>query len=194
MQMRAWLLVLVACSSAPQPRPEPAPIANATSTCADAALGLEAATKGVRAPERGVFEELKRRCVDDTWPGTAVDCFARMREGELGRCARELPEASREKMFGVLADRAGLAIARARLEQLTVGVAACDRFVGAVTTMLGCEGMALDDRVQLGNETAQFWSLPTDRLGEDDLRRMSAVCEQSLVTLQQQAATVGCMP
>ena len=75
---------------------------------------------------------------------------------------------------------------------LQVGVAQCDAFVTAVQAVLSCEQMPLDTRVQLGNETAQFWSLPTDRLGADDLKRISDVCGQSLLTLEQEATTVGC--
>lgn len=201
----ASLLLLVACSSSTtatepkRPSPGVAPvIAHATHSCADAALGLESSTKGVRSPDQVVFETLVKRCESDSWPVTAIDCFAKMIEGDLGKCSRPLDERTREAMFAVLAgselDGAGILIARARLDQLSVGIPACDQFVTAVSAVLTCEGMPVDTRVQLGNETASFWSLPTDRLGEDDLRRMSEVCGESLATLSQQAAGVGCMP
>lgn len=197
--MRIAVLALAACSSsAPQEAaaPSPAPLANVTRSCSDAARGLEGATKGVREPESQVFDALKKRCEDDAWPSTAIDCFATMQEGAFGRCARELPERSREAMFGVIAggepNRAGIAVARARLEQLDVGVPACDRFVASVLAVLACEQMPIEMRVELGNETAQFWSLPTDRLGADDVQRISDVCGQSQLTLQQQAAGLGC--
>jgi hypothetical protein len=54
--------------------------------------------------------------------------------------------------------------------------------------------MPLDRRVQLGAETADFWSLPTQNLPADAQKRMAAVCGQSLAALQQQAAGAGCMP
>jgi hypothetical protein len=198
-----WLLVtLGACGSSAAPAPAtpvqpPTPIANHTGrSCKDAAHGLEGATKSVREPDQPVFDALVRRCNDDHWPSSVIDCFATMREGELGKCSHELPERAREGVFGILAgsepNRVGLVVARARLEQLHVGVPECDQFVTAVSSVLACEQMPIDTRVQLGNETAQFWSLPTDRLGADDLKRISDVCGQSLLSLEQQAAGVGC--
>jgi hypothetical protein len=99
-------------------------------------------------------------------------------------------------MFAVLAgnepNEAGLYVARARLQQLNVGIETCDRFVAAVTTILDCDGLSIEMRLQLGNETAQFWSLPTDRLAADDRQRMSQVCVDSLATLSRETAPVGC--
>ena len=119
-----------------------------------------------------------------------------MTEGDLGRCAKLLDERQREAAFAVLAgnepSQAGLYVARARLQQLSVGIETCDRFVTAVTTILGCEALSVEMRLQLGNETAQFWSLPTDRLAADDLQRMSQVCVSSLDTLARETAPVGC--
>src|SRR5262249_54694740 len=136
--------------------------------CAQAALGLENATRGVRAPDHQVFDALRAQCAEQTWPVSAVDCFATMAEGDLGRCSAALSDAMRERLFAALAgdgsDRAGLAVARARLGRLQVGVPACDRFITTVSVVLTCEAMPLDTRVQLGNETAEFWSLPTSRL------------------------------
>ncbi len=202
--MRRLVVLLAACGhSAAQPEPAtPAQpgssvtLTNVARSCADAAHGLEGATRSVRDPDQGVAKTLTRRCNDDSWPTTAIECFATMREGDLGTCAKQLPERARESLFAILAgnepSRAGIAVARARLEMLQVGVPECDRFVHAVNAVLACEQMPLDTRVQLGNETAQFWSLPTDRLGAEDLKRISDVCGQSLLTLEQQAMTVGC--
>jgi hypothetical protein len=196
--MRFTLLLVAACGAQASRPPPPVdkPIANSGPTCTDAAHGLEGATKGVREPDSEVFEQLVKRCTDDRWPATVVECFARMHEGDLGRCSSELPERSREAMFGVIAGSepsvAGIAVARARLEMLKVGVPQCDEFVVAVTSVLSCEQMPLETRVDLGNETAQFWSLPTARLGPDDLRSISDVCGKSLLELQQRAAEVGC--
>jgi hypothetical protein len=197
---RALLLLVVACSApAATPQSGVPTIGNhARHTCAHAARGLSGATRGVREPgtEADVFDALTTRCDRDAWPVTAVDCFAEMREGDLGRCARELDEPRREAVFAVLAgnepSEAGIAVARARLEQLSVGIEACDRFVGAVTAVLACDAMALEIRLSIGNETAQFWSLPTDRLAADDVARMSQVCVTSHETLTREAGTVGC--
>jgi hypothetical protein len=205
--MRLAVVLLVACSSATRPAPrDPAPspglatstteeVANHTHTCADAALGLENATRGVRSPEQDAFDTLRDSCVEDAWPTAAVDCFAEMKEGELGTCSRHLTDAARETVFAALAGKQGgsVVITKARLQQLNVGVPACDQFVSAVTVVLTCEQMSLDDRLQLGNETAEFWSLPTNRLSREDKLRMSEVCGQSLASLQQHALGAGCM-
>jgi hypothetical protein len=203
---RALLLPLVvgcvACgsSSAPSPRTpsdDTAPVLANTSryTCAHAGRGLEGATRGVRDPDQQVFDALVARCAEG-WPTEAVECFALMREGDLGRCSTKLAEPQRDALFAVLAggepSQAGLAVARARLEQLAVGIETCDRFVSAVTALLGCDALSIDMRLQLGNDTAQFWSLPTDRLGTDDRQRMSQVCVTSLETLTRETGTVGC--
>lgn len=169
---------------------------HATHTCTHAARGLSGATRGVREPDVEVFDPLLARCDRDSWPSTAVECFAVMGEGDLGRCAKQLDERQREAMFAILAGNepstAGIAVAKARLEQLSVGIETCDRFVGAVTALLGCDGLSIEMRLQLGNETAQFWSLPTDRLASDDVQRMSQVCVSSLETLTRETATIGC--
>lgn len=199
--MRAALLLLVACSSAAKPQPArpgnaAEPVANNTHSCSDAALGIENATKGVREPDRAVFETLRQRCLEDRWPAAAVDCFATMAEGELGTCAHDLPDKMRESIFAVLAGNepgGSIVVTRARLQQVQVGVPECDRFVSAVTTALSCERMSIDTRLQLGNETADFWSLPTDRLSREDKLRISEACGQSLASLQQHALGVGCM-
>lgn len=199
--MRIALLLLVACSSAKAPPAAEPAIANRPAhgkhSCHDAALGLENASKGVRAPDRSVFEELRLRCLEDRWPATVVDCFATMAEGDLGRCSRTMTDAQREPMFAVLAGnesgRAGIYVTRARLAQIEVGVPECDRFVSAVSAALGCEQLSLEARLSLGAETADFWSLPTSRLSAEDKLRIAEVCGQSLASLERQALDVGCV-
>ncbi|HEX5062547.1 MAG TPA: hypothetical protein VFV99_24410 [Kofleriaceae bacterium] len=199
--MRFVVVLFVACSGAKptakaaQPATTEQPVANGTHSCADAALGLENATRGVRAPEQAVFDTLRARCLEDVWTARAVDCFATMAEGELGKCSRIMTDAQRETVFAALAGNEGgnIYVTRARLEQLQVGVPECDRFVTAVTTVLSCEKLSLEDRLQLGNETAEFWSLPTNRLSREDKLRISEVCGQSLQSLEQHALDVGCM-
>ena len=195
------ILLLAACSSSQAPAPASptpgVPLTNrSTHTCAQAALGLENATRGVREPENDVFDELKLACAEATWPSVAVECFATMNEGDLGKCARQLPDNEREKMFNLLSghrpNKLGIAVAQARLQQLQVGVPACDQFITAVSTLLTCEQVPIDTRVQLGQETADFWSLPTSRLAAEDLQRMSDVCGASLASLVNQAASAGC--
>lgn len=199
--MRRLLLVLAACSSpqrsAPVVASQPQAVSNHTThSCTQAALGLENATRGVRAPDREVFEELKLACTQANWSAVAVHCFAEMHEGDLGRCAKELIEGQRDKLFDVLSgnqpDQRGIAVAQARLQNLQVGVPECDQFITAVTTILSCEQVPIESRVQLGQETADFWSLPTSRLGAQDLQRMSEVCGASLASLVRQASDVGC--
>jgi hypothetical protein len=195
--VRFAVLLLVACSSqAKPPAAQPAPIANGTHSCADAALGLENASRGVRAPDHRVFDTLRARCIEDAWPAAAVDCFATMAEGDLGRCSRNMPDTMREAIFAALSGKepaASIYVTRARLQQLQVGVPECDRFVAAVTNVLTCERLAIDQRLTLGNETADFWSLPTSRLSTEDKLRIASACGQSLTSLEQQALAVGCM-
>jgi len=198
--VRAVLLVLAACSA---PTARPAPVApqqpleapKMAHSCSDAAVGIERATKGVRAPDTTVFDEMRGRCTDDEWPLAAIECFASMKEGDVGRCARELHDGVRDRMFAVLSggnDRGSLAIARARLDAMTLPVAACDQFVKSVSAVLACEQMPIETRIQLGNDTADFWDLP-EKLPADAEQRMSTKCGESLSALQQHAAVAGCM-
>lgn len=193
------LAALAACSSSagrPPPAP-PVPIGNPTRGCSEAAAGLERGTRGIRAPDSSVLGPMREQCTADTWPATAIDCFATMAEGDLGRCAAMVPEPARDRLFRELgggSDRTTIAIALAKLSMLKVGVAECDRFVSTVARLLTCDAMPLDQRAQLGVETADFWSLPTTGLPADAERRMGEVCGKSLATLQQQAVTAGCMP
>ncbi|HEY5920046.1 MAG TPA: hypothetical protein VIV11_00185 [Kofleriaceae bacterium] len=199
--MRLAVVLLVACSSAAKPQtqppaPAPAAVAHSTHSCADAALGLENATRGVRDPDNEVFDALRAKCVEDSWPVTAVNCFATMEEGELGKCSRSLSDAMRDTVFAALAGKttgSTIYVTRARLQQLQVGVPECDRFVAAVTSALSCDKLAIEDRLQLGTETADFWSLPTNRLSREDKLRISQVCGHSLASLEKQALDVGCM-
>ncbi|MBV8756254.1 MAG: hypothetical protein JO257_03195, partial [Deltaproteobacteria bacterium] len=129
----AVLLCLAACST-PAARPSPVepapsePIASPVAvahSCSDAAVGLERATKGVRAPDTTVFDAMRGRCTDDAWPLAAIECFAMMKEGDVAKCARELHDGVRDRMFAVLSggnDRGSLALARARLDAMTVPV------------------------------------------------------------------------
>jgi hypothetical protein len=192
--MRVALVVVAACGGA---TPAPTPIASSTATCSEAAVGLEQATRGVRAPESSIMLAMRARCSDDRWPATAIECFAKMHEGDLGKCARILPDDARKHLFGTLGgdqdDRMQIVLARARLEGVEVGVPICNRFVAAVASVLTCDAMPLDKRVILGNETADFWDLPTHGLPEDAQRRMSNACGASLAELQAQAESFGCM-
>ena len=190
-------MILVACSSAP---PTPAPVQNAARvrTCSEAAVGLDRATQALREPDAAVLAPLKTKCLDGAWSQAAIDCFATMKVDDLAKCASMLPDRPREAMFQILADReptqAALAIAKARLDAMKVGVDECDRFIQAVSAVLTCESMPLESRVQLGNETADVWSLPTARLSPEAHARMATACETSLHTLEKRVADVGCMP
>lgn len=197
--VRRLLVVLVAaCGSSPRPAPAPAPLlaSRPAHTCADAAVGLEHATKGVRAPELSVFEAMRDRCIEDAWSVDAVNCFATLREGEVGTCARKLHDGARDAFFGVLAGGTGesgsLEVARARLDAIALPIAECDQFVRSVRAVLACEQMPIESRLELGNETADFWNLPAD-LPEDAQHRMAEACGASLIQLRDQASFLGCM-
>ena len=199
-----WLAVViaVACGEAPPP-PPPAPaaptsfaVANTARACREAAVGLERATRAVRSPESSIVRAMNERCIDDAWPEAAAACFAKMTgEDELARCAGLLADRPRRELLDVIGGgggRAAVAVARLRLQGLQVGVGECDRFVAAVASVLACEQMPLDARVDLGNSMADFWDLPTSGLPADAQERMATVCSSSLAQLQAEATSVGC--
>lgn len=166
--------------------------------CGQAAAGLERATRGIRAPEASILDPMRARCEEDRWSEAAIECFATMKEDQLGTCVGHVAERDRDALFAVLSgnarDEGALAIIVARLANLQVGIEACDRFVASVSSAMSCEGLELQRRHDLGNETADFWSLPTKNLPPDAVQRMVKVCTESLEALQQQVAAVGCMP
>ena len=112
--MRIAVVLLVACSSA-TPAPTTKPTApprhrsnGHTHSCADAALGLSNATRGVRAPEQDVFDTLRLRCVEDQLAGRR----GRMLFGDGGRRARQVRARSsrcdsRDDLRGARGQRAG---------------------------------------------------------------------------------------
>jgi len=164
--------------------------------CGDAATGLEHSTRGIRSPDSSVLWSMEARCREDRWPRAAIACFARMSEDDLGRCAMLLPDEARGLMLGVLGaggDRAAIAVARLRLRALQIGVGECDRFVAEVDNLMSCEQVPIDTRVMLGNQTAELWDLPTEKLSTEIQQRMADACGASLAELEQQAAGVGCM-
>ena len=174
------------------------PIENTTRGCNEAAAGLERATRGIRPPEESILSPTQRLCIDDAWSPAAIDCFATMTVDDLGACAGQVDAKDREALFGLIGgdarDQNGLTIIVARLANLKVGIAECDRFVSTVATAMSCERLPLDQRHELGNETADFWSLPTKNLPPDAVARMVKACGESLDALQQQIVAVGCMP
>jgi hypothetical protein len=199
--MRAVVLLgLAACWGSPQqPKPAPpVPNTTATRTCIDASIGLDRGTRGVRAPDAELIGPMRTRCTEDLWPAKAIDCFARMGEDELGHCAGMLDTKSRDKLFATLnggsgfTDKTALALVKARLATLQVGIPECDNFVIAVGRVLACNEYPLAARIQLGNETVDFWSLPTTKLPADAVKRMATVCDHTRGQLEQRAVGVGC--
>lgn len=199
---RALVLVTVGCAARSTPPPPPAPPVPMTlasdlhRTCSDAAAGLERATVGLRAPDRSILATVRARCVEDTWTAAAVECFSAMTGDDLGACAAKLDRRPREALFAVLGDvetdKASVTLVLARLASLRVGIATCDQFVVAVSNVMRCEQLPLDTRVQLGSETADFWSLPTTGLPEDAQAKMEAACGESLAALERESSTAGC--
>ena len=199
----AVIVIAAACaSSAPRPAPAPpVPVESAlpARTCTEAAARVETTTRHVRPPDASVLEATRARCALDGWSPAVIECFATMSPDELGRCAGALPAPARDALLAVLGgtdrdDEVALDTIVTRLAALQIGVSVCDRFVAAVTTMMGCDRLALADRVALGTETLDFWTLPTSKLSADGQARVSALCGASLQALQQQATDDGCMP
>jgi hypothetical protein len=139
---------------------------------------------------------IARACAEEGWSDAARSCFAAMAaSAELGHCAALLPPPVRDRLFAVFGDgddRTAIAIAIARLASLRVGIPTCDEFVDAVAAALACEALPLPERVGLGNETADFWSLPTARLGSDAIGRMTKVCDDARARLAARATAAGC--
>jgi len=195
--VRLLVIFVVACSSPAKKPAPPVPVSIEQRSCAEAAAGIENGTRSIRDPGTSVVGDMRTACLGDAWSAAAIECFSKMTEDDLGRCAGELKPAQRDRVFAALGngdDRTAIAIAQARLHGLKVGVVECDNFVTAVARALGCEGMPLPQRAELGNETADFWSLPTTNLPEDAARRMADVCGKSLTFLRQRVADAGCMP
>jgi hypothetical protein len=196
--MRGVVLVgLAGCWGSPQkPAPAPpVPNTTATRTCIDASIGLDRGTRSVRAPDAELIGPMRTRCTEDLWPAKAIDCFAQM--GETSRSLRGmLDKESREAVLDAggsgFTDRTALAVVKARLTNLQVGIPECDNFVIAVGRVLACDEYPLAARIQLGNETVDFWSLPTSKLPADAVKRMATVCDQSRGELEQRAVGVGC--
>lgn len=174
--------------------PIPLDIDAVAKTCNDAAAGIEAGTIGLREPGGTVLAQMTKRCLEDVWSVSAIECFAGMNADDLGRCAGKLANAPRDAMFQVLGgrdeDRHNVALVIARLSAMKVGIARCDDFVSAVASVMRCEQLPIETRVQLGAETADFWSLPTSGLPTDAQAKMDAACGESLAALERE--TAGC--
>jgi hypothetical protein len=201
-----FLTLIVAAGCGGQPvAPKPAPpivgplgsslagLEHPTRTCSEAAVGIEQATRAIRPPEGSVLQLVRARCADDRWPDAAIDCFAIMHEGDLGACASKLAEEARHQLFAALGgtDEAAVAIAKIRLADMHVGVAACDALFVAAREFLGCEAIPIATRAEVGPQIADSWDLP-DKLPADAQARMTTVCDQSRQALVQQSVTAGC--
>jgi len=190
------VVVIAGCWTAEPPKPSaPLPIAARTWTCTEAALGLERGTVDVRSPDTSVVQAMRARCTDDAWPALAIECFAKMRPGDLGHCAAKLADTPRNALFDALGtgdDRTEVAVAEARLDSLEVNIAECDRFLGAVRSVIACEAVPIAERAELGREVSDVWSLPTHGLPADAVRRMADACTEQLADLEKQAT--GCTP
>lgn len=167
-------------------------------SCGDAAAQIQSATRGLRPPDHAVTDTVRRLCSDDHWAPDTIECFSKMSEGDLAQCAGQLDPEARDSLLaevgGKMPPRDQVALARARLSILRSGVAECDRFIIAVSNALSCEAVPLDARVELGSETADLWSLPTNSLSKSAKAHMAEVCGTSREALEQQVTDVGCMP
>lgn len=194
----AVFLSLSACWSNPKPPAPPVPQETAGRTCNDAAMGLERGSKNVRAPDQELIGPMRARCTEDAWPAKAIDCFAMMGDDELGHCAGMLDQGDRERLFTALhggsgyGDKTELALIKAKVAAMSTGIPECDNWISSVGHILTCEEMPITVRIQLGNETADSWSLPTSGLSGDAIKRMAAICDQTRGQLEQRAAGAGC--
>lgn len=200
---RVAVVLVAACASSVAPpiehRTGPVPVAHHDWTCTEAALGLERGSVDVRSPETTVLQVMRAHCTEDRWPDYAIECFAKMHPGDLGRCAAQLPDGPRDRLLAELVpgdrDRADaaetdseasrtVANAEAELASLEVNIASCDRFIGAVRNVLACEAMPIGSRAELALEAGDVWSLPTHDLPPAIAARMAAACTAQLAELE----------
>ncbi len=136
---------------------------------------------------------MRARCADDRWSAEAIDCFALMKEGELGTCASKLPEEARHQLFTALGgtNEAAVAIAKLRLADMHVGVEACNQLFSSARDFLGCDAIPIATRAEMGPQIADSWDLP-DKLPAAAQARMTEVCSKSREALLQQTVTAGC--
>ena len=165
-----------------------------TRTCTEAAVGIEGATKGLRSPESGsLVNPMRGLCNEDHWSAAAVECFATMHEGDLGRCAGLLPDEPRKAMFSALggSDDVAIAVARVRLDGMKVGVAECDQLFATVRAMLSCDRIPSANRAQLGSSAADLWDLPKN-IPADAQAKMAKVCRTTLDEMLRIATETSC--
>jgi hypothetical protein len=192
---RALFVFAIACSGPPKPPPAaaPVPVENVTRTCTEAAVGLQGGTKSIRPPDSSIVQDMRGLCHNDRWSAEAIECFATMREGDLGRCAAKLPDDARKAMFAALggSDETAIALARIRLEGMHVGVPECDQLFSTVHDLMTCTRIPPTTRAMLGNSAADLWDLPA-KIPPDAAAKMSNVCKQTLDEIQREAIDAGC--
>jgi hypothetical protein len=189
-------LILIACGSTPPPTPQPSPPIvepQPLRTCAEAAIGIEQATRSVRPPDESIVQQMRARCADDSWSASVIDCFAQMSEGDLTHCAEKLSEQSRHALFAALGgtDEAAIAIAKLRLANMHVGIPTCDALWVTTGEYLACDAIPIGTRAEVGPQIADSWNLP-EHLPANAQARMTEVCTKSRETLLQQAVAFGC--
>ena len=209
--MRALALLLVAgCGSSqptldqpaapPVPTNEPVAVER-PATCADAAFGIEATSKDLRPADQEIVPLVRTKCLVESWSAAAIACFAKLRASDdLLSCVDELTVETRTSLLvdiqGTSASEADqtaeLANVKQRLTTISVGITTCDQFVKEVARVMDCTRLTLNDRILLGSETAEAWSLSTARLTIQDRVRMSGVCGRSLDDLHKHATQQSC--
>jgi hypothetical protein len=205
------LVILAACGSSPPPEKHeapPIPTSIATPlpppppTCADAAFGFERATKALRPPEQEVIQTVRAQCLAMEWSQAAIACFAKLHEESVETedklpCMTDLPDEAQAVLLGQLRGEgnnndAEIADVKTRLAALQIGITSCDEFVQAVGKFMDCDRVDVDARIQLGNETADAWSLSVARLSLADKVRMAGACKNSLQSLKHHAQQNAC--
>lgn len=208
--MRVLVLVLlVACGShspAAQPKAPPVPtsITEPTRppppTCADAAFGVDRATRNMRPPEQEIVPQVRAECIQYQWSQKAIECFSLL-AGNIENdatipCVSDLEDEAQGVLMREIAGTnnadAELAEVKTRLVQLQVGITSCDEFVQQVAQFMDCANVTPEQRIQLGNETADAWSLSVARLSIQDKVRMAGACKNSLDSLKHHRQQNAC--
>ncbi|CAN5913346.1 hypothetical protein BH11MYX2_BH11MYX2_09530 [soil metagenome] len=203
------VLALAACGSPPPPAPPRAPPVPTTvsdpvrpppPTCADAAFGVDRATRNMRPPEQEVIPQVRAECIQYQWSQEAIACFSQLKSDYQDEdsipCVKDLDDDSQGVLLREIAGtnnaEAEIADVKTRLAQLQIGISSCDEFVQQVAQFMDCASVTPEQRIQLGNETADAWSLSVARLSLQDKVRMAGACKNSLDSLKHHRQQNAC--
>ncbi|HEY4060092.1 MAG TPA: hypothetical protein VGM39_25935 [Kofleriaceae bacterium] len=202
------LIALAACGSPPPPKPPAPPVPTTVDepvrpplpTCADAAFGVERATKNIRPPDQEIVPQVRAECIQYQWTQDAIACFAQIKSDAEDEASIPCMSTLEDEAQGVLLREiagtnnaeAEIADVKTRLAAIQIGISSCDEFVQQVAQFMDCANVTPEQRIQLGNETADAWSLSVAKLSLPDKVRMAGACKNSLDSLKHHRQQNAC--